>query len=103
MSTFRDVPWNGPFYKKHGFRELRPAEFELTPVGMGLEAEHRLEQQIWGAGGPCLGRARDGIGDRNARRGAVELILNHLVDGPGEYVVVDMTAGAAQSISQFWK
>jgi hypothetical protein len=24
----------------------------------------------------------------------VELLLNHLVDGPGEYVVVDMTAGA---------
>jgi CO dehydrogenase maturation factor len=24
----------------------------------------------------------------------VELWLNHLVDGPGEYVVVDMTAGA---------
>jgi CO dehydrogenase maturation factor len=24
----------------------------------------------------------------------VELYLNHLVDGPGEYVVVDMTAGA---------
>lgn len=22
LSTFRDVPWNGPFYKKHGFREL---------------------------------------------------------------------------------
>ena len=24
----------------------------------------------------------------------MELLLNHLVDGPGEYVVVDMTAGA---------
>jgi CO dehydrogenase maturation factor len=24
----------------------------------------------------------------------VELLLSHLVDGPGEYVVVDMTAGA---------
>jgi len=22
LSTFRDVPWNGPFYRKHGFREL---------------------------------------------------------------------------------
>src|SRR5437867_332412 len=20
LSTFRDVPWNGPFYRKHGFR-----------------------------------------------------------------------------------
>jgi GNAT superfamily N-acetyltransferase len=24
LSTFRDVPWNGPFYKKNGFRELSP-------------------------------------------------------------------------------
>ncbi|MFN4186000.1 MAG: GNAT family N-acetyltransferase, partial [Hyphomonas sp.] len=22
LSTFRDLPWNGPFYKKNGFREL---------------------------------------------------------------------------------
>ena len=30
----------------------------------------------------------------HSKVGAVELLLNHLVDGPGEYVVVDMTAGA---------
>jgi CO dehydrogenase maturation factor len=30
----------------------------------------------------------------HSKLGAVELYLNHLVDGPGEYVVVDMTAGA---------
>jgi CO dehydrogenase maturation factor len=30
----------------------------------------------------------------HGKTGAVELVLNHLVDGPGEYVVVDMTAGA---------
>ena len=30
----------------------------------------------------------------HSKTGAVELYLNHLVDGPGEYVVVDMTAGA---------
>ncbi len=35
-----------------------------------------------------------GISCYHAKTGAVELILNHLVDGPGEYVVVDMTAGA---------
>ena len=29
-----------------------------------------------------------------AKVGAVELYLNHLVDGPDEYVVVDMTAGS---------
>lgn len=22
LSTFRDLPWNGPFYRRHGFREL---------------------------------------------------------------------------------
>ena len=27
LSTFRDVPWNGPLYRKHGFRELRPEEW----------------------------------------------------------------------------
>jgi CO dehydrogenase nickel-insertion accessory protein CooC1 len=27
------------------------------------------------------------------------ILLNHLVDGPGEYVVVDMTAGADSSAS----
>lgn len=35
-----------------------------------------------------------GVACYHAKVGAVELILNHLLDGPGEYVVVDMTAGA---------
>jgi CO dehydrogenase maturation factor len=35
-----------------------------------------------------------GVSCYHAKVGAVELYLNHLVDGPGEYVVVDMTAGA---------
>ena len=35
-----------------------------------------------------------GVACYHAKVGAVELLLNHLVDGPGEYVVVDMTAGA---------
>src|SRR5579859_7449964 len=30
----------------------------------------------------------------HSKVGAVELLLNHLLDGAGEYVVVDMTAGA---------
>src|SRR6266498_2201829 len=30
----------------------------------------------------------------HSKVGAVELLLNHLIDEPGEYVVVDMTAGA---------
>ena len=35
-----------------------------------------------------------GVACFHAKTGAVELLLNHLVDGPDEYVVVDMTAGA---------
>lgn len=44
LSTFRDVPWNGPFYRKQGFREL--AREEWTP-GMqrirALETRHGLQ------------------------------------------------------------
>jgi CO dehydrogenase maturation factor len=35
-----------------------------------------------------------GVSCYHRKTGAVELYLNHLVDGAGEYVVVDMTAGA---------
>jgi CO dehydrogenase maturation factor len=35
-----------------------------------------------------------GVACYHSKVGAVELLLNHLVDGSGEYVVVDMTAGA---------
>lgn len=50
LSTFRDVPWNGPFYRRRGFRELQPAEW--TP-GMhairAKEARHglRIESRIF--------------------------------------------------------
>ena len=27
LSTFCDVPWNGPFYRKNGFRDLAPGEW----------------------------------------------------------------------------
>lgn len=35
-----------------------------------------------------------GVACYHSKVGAAELLLNHLVDGAGEYVVVDMTAGA---------
>jgi CO dehydrogenase maturation factor len=35
-----------------------------------------------------------GVSCYHAKTGAVELYLNHLIDSPGEYVVVDCTAGA---------
>ena len=28
LSTFRDLPWNGPFYRRHGFRELPRKKME---------------------------------------------------------------------------
>lgn len=35
-----------------------------------------------------------GVACYHSKVGTVELLLNHLVDGEGEYVIVDMTAGA---------
>lgn len=35
-----------------------------------------------------------GVACYHSKTGAVELYLNHLADGPGEYIVVDCTAGA---------
>ncbi len=41
LSTFRDVPWNAPFYARHGFRVL--ADDELTPGLANLrQREHGL-------------------------------------------------------------
>jgi hypothetical protein len=46
LSTFRDVPWNGRFYRRHGFADLAPADW--TP-GMHLiheqEANHGLRTE----------------------------------------------------------
>ena len=56
-----------------------------------------------GVGTPCGARLMAtgpfsdddlGVACYHSKTGAVELYLNHLVDGPGEYVVVDCTAGA---------
>lgn len=50
LSIFRDVPWNGPFYSRHGFRELQPAEW--TPGMRAIreqEAQHglRVEARVF--------------------------------------------------------
>jgi GNAT superfamily N-acetyltransferase len=50
LSTFRDVPWNGPFYRNHGFRDLEPAEW--TPGMRAIrekEAQHglRVEARVF--------------------------------------------------------
>lgn len=43
LSTFRDVPWNGPFYRTRGFRDLLPSQW--TPSMRRIrerEARHGL-------------------------------------------------------------
>jgi len=60
LSTFRDVPWNGPFYRKQGFRDLRPAEWtpgmraiRAKEVDHGLRVSERvfMRREIGGVGG----------------------------------------------------
>jgi GNAT superfamily N-acetyltransferase len=44
LTTFRDVPWNGPYYERQGYRVL--AEEELTPdlvAKRAVEAAHGLD------------------------------------------------------------
>ena len=43
LTTFRDVPWNAAFYRRHGFVELTEPGPELTAVrdqerALGLDA-----------------------------------------------------------------
>jgi GNAT superfamily N-acetyltransferase len=50
LSTFRDVPWNGPFYRKQGFRELPPDAW--TPGMHAIRAEEgrhglRVEARVF--------------------------------------------------------
>lgn len=64
LTTFRDVPWNGPWYTKLGFREL--PESEWTP---GLRA---LRQEEADGGLPealriVMGRGHDEAGARPGR------------------------------------
>ena len=79
---------------------------KTTPPGRGsrlLRVVERnplyalLERQAGGvrllATGP-FGQDDLGVACYHAKTGAVELLLNHLVDGAGEYVIVDLTAGA---------
>ncbi|GAA2913199.1 GNAT family N-acetyltransferase [Streptosporangium fragile] len=41
LTTFRDVPWNGPWYARHGFAVLDPAEW-----GPELAALVRREREL---------------------------------------------------------
>jgi CO dehydrogenase maturation factor len=86
---------------------VRPdSMIKTTPAGAGSRLLRVVEdnpiyracvREIGGARlavtGP-FGEGDLGVACYHSKVGAVELMLNHLVDGPGEYVVVDMTAGA---------
>ena len=43
LTTFRDVPWNGPYYARLGYREL-----DATQVGPELAAQMAREATIPG-------------------------------------------------------
>jgi len=50
LSTCRDVPWNGPFYRKHGFRDLQPRGVDAGHAGdREKEAQHglRVEARVF--------------------------------------------------------
>ncbi len=81
------------------------AMIKTTPPGRGSrllriggqDPVHALGEEVAGATLLVTGAFNDedlGVACYHSKTGAVELYLNHLVDGPGEYVVVDMTAGA---------
>ena len=81
------------------------AMVKTTPPGAGSrllrlgggDPVHALAQEVEGVTLLATGPFNDddlGVACYHSKTGAVELYLNHLVDGPGEYVVVDMTAGA---------
>ncbi|WP_433324569.1 ATP-binding protein [Spirillospora sp. CA-294931] len=78
---------------------------KTTPPGRGSrllrmggpDPIHAMSRQVEGVTFMATGPfdADDlGVSCYHGKTGAMELYLNHLVDGPGEYVVADMTAGA---------
>ena len=47
LSTFRHIPWNGPFYEKRGFRETAPAMLSDAHVGLvAAEAQRGLRTDL---------------------------------------------------------
>lgn len=68
----------------------------LLRIG-GTDPVHAMARDFRGVTFMAAGQFEDkdlGVSCYHGKTGAVEMYLNHLVDGPGEYVVVDMTAGA---------
>ena len=102
-----DLPWLKEYLRGANLRITSPdAMIKTTPPGCGSQlvdlAEDdpvlaRYAQNVDGVRVVVSGALTDediGISCYHSKTGAVELLLNHLLDGPDEYVVVDMTAGA---------
>lgn len=82
------------------------AMLKTTPPGRGSRLvrvlednpiSERLERRVDGVRLMVTGPFAEsdlGVACYHSKTGAVELYLNHLLDRPGEYVLVDMTAGA---------
>lgn len=82
------------------------AMLKTTPPGNGSRLIGVLEnnpvysacvREVGGARLMVTGRFAEeelGVACYHSKVGAAEMLLNHMVDLPGEYVVVDMTAGA---------
>lgn len=41
LSTFVDIPWNAPFYRKNGFRDLRPSELSAQMKWIRIDEAKR--------------------------------------------------------------
>jgi CO dehydrogenase maturation factor len=68
----------------------------LLRIG-GADPIHALSREVGGVTFMATGQFDEGdlgVSCYHSKTGAMELYLNHLVDGEGEYVVADMTAGA---------
>jgi GNAT superfamily N-acetyltransferase len=46
LSTFRDIPWNGPFYRKLGFRELERRELADWMLELEKIQAHSLDVSL---------------------------------------------------------
>lgn len=53
LTTFSDVPWNGPYYERLGFRKLEQTELDPAlqrimeaEIAAGLPVEHRICMQL---------------------------------------------------------
>jgi hypothetical protein len=54
LTTFRDVPWNAPFYARFGFETLAPGELDprleailRAEIAHGIPGDRRCAMRYW--------------------------------------------------------